>query len=99
MRMPNTTFFNFPPAIQRAERDDAEHIARLALIAGEGIPGYFWNQIRKPKESVVEAGSRRAAESESNFSYRNARVAVSDGEVAGLLLGYELTSVPTDEEI
>lgn len=86
-------------AIRPACTTDGGHIARLAMLAGEGIPAYFWNQVKQANESVVEAGARRVASDETNFSYKNAHVALYEEQIAGLLLGYKIVSIPSDEEI
>lgn len=86
-------------AIRPACTADSEHIARLAMLAGEGIPAYFWNQIKQANESVVEAGARRVISDETNFSYKNAHVALYAEKIAGLLLGYKIVSVPSHAEV
>lgn len=67
-------------------------IAELALMAGEGIPGYFWALSRKPGQSALEYGAEKAASDAQNFSYKNAHLALVDSgrRVAGMLLGYRL---------
>ena len=85
--------------IRPACTEDAGHIARLAMLAGEGIPAYFWNQVKLANESVVDAGARRVTSDETNFSYKNAHVALCEEKIAGLLLGYKTISVPSDAEI
>ena len=41
-------------------------------------------------QDPLSVGAQRAARDEGAFSFRNARVADIDGEVAGMLLGYRL---------
>lgn len=76
-------------------------IAELALMAGEGIPGYFWDLSRKPGQSVLEYGAEKAASDTQNFSYKNAHLAlVDDGQrVAGMLLGYRLPDADKSENL
>jgi ribosomal protein S18 acetylase RimI-like enzyme len=74
--------------LRAARKDDAENLARLIDIAGEGFGMYLWSLAAKPGESALEIGKRRAQE--GGFSYRHATIAEVDGEVAALLLGYRL---------
>lgn len=74
--------------IRPARRDDAEHLARLINIAGEGIPRWSWSQSARQPEQWLQVGAQRAAGEEGNFSWRNAWVVEQGGEVAAMLLGY-----------
>ncbi|MCC6949061.1 MAG: GNAT family N-acetyltransferase [Bradyrhizobiaceae bacterium] len=76
--------------LRPARKDDAEALARLIDIAGEGFGTHFWAQAAGPGESALDVGIRRAQREEGGFSYRNATVAESGGRIAGLLLGYPL---------
>ena len=87
-----------PVIIRRAGLDDCLAIAELAQLAGEGIPGYFWADSQLPGETLERAGARSAASEQANFSWRNARLACVDGEVAGMLLGYRLPAAADNRE-
>ena len=76
--------------LRPARKDDAEALARLIDIAGEGFGMYLWSQAAKPGETALEIGKRRAQREEGGFSYRHATIAEVDRRVAGLLLGYRL---------
>jgi ribosomal protein S18 acetylase RimI-like enzyme len=76
--------------LRPARKDDAENLARLIDIAGEGFGMYLWSQAAKPGETALEIGKRRAQREDGGFSYRHATIAELDGKVAGLLLGYRL---------
>ncbi len=76
--------------IRAATKADCPAIADLALMAGEGIPAYFWRQSQGPGEDVLDVGARKACATTDNFSYRNARLATVDGSVAGMILAYRL---------
>jgi ribosomal protein S18 acetylase RimI-like enzyme len=76
--------------LRPARKDDAENLARLIDIAGEGFGMYLWSQAAKPGESALEIGKRRAQREDGGFSYRHATIAEVDEKVAGLLLGYRL---------
>ncbi len=76
--------------ITAAKKTDCRAIAELAMIAGEGIPEYFWEESRRQGETQYDVGARNAASEHENFSYRNTWLARLDGEVAGMLLAYRL---------
>jgi len=79
--------------IRNATRADCPAIAELALLAGEGIPAYFWETSRKPGQTLLEVGAQNAASETENFSYRNAYLGLLNGKVAGMLLAYRLPAV------
>jgi ribosomal protein S18 acetylase RimI-like enzyme len=74
--------------IRPARKADAAAMAVLVDIAGHGMPAYMWAQIKAPGQSVLEIGRARALRDTGSFSWRNAFVAESDGEVAALLVDY-----------
>jgi ribosomal protein S18 acetylase RimI-like enzyme len=76
--------------LRPATREDAELLARLIDIAGEGFGTYLWSQSAAPGETALDVGRRRAQREDGGFSYRNATLAEVDGKVAALLLGYRL---------
>jgi ribosomal protein S18 acetylase RimI-like enzyme len=76
--------------LRPATREDAELLARLIDIAGEGFGTYLWSQSAAPGETALDVGRRRAQREDGGFSYRNATLAEIDGKVAALLLGYRL---------
>lgn len=85
--------------IRPATRQDTRAIAELTLLAGEGIPAYFWAQVQRTEESIVDVGARCALSETENFSYRNARLALLDGEIAGIMLAYRLPSIVAAEAL
>ncbi len=85
--------------IRPARREDALALAKLALLAGEGMPAFFWASSRQPGQSIEEAGAAKVRSETANFSYRNARVADVDGEVAGMLLAYRLPDADAAEDL
>ena len=85
--------------IRKATRTDCPAIAELALIAGEGIPAYFWEQSRKDGQTLLEVGAQNAASDTENFSWRNAHLALIDAVVAGMLLAYRLPAAGTEEDL
>jgi len=85
--------------IRRAFKSDVDDIARLALIAGEGIPAWFWAQSSTEGQSVEEAGAMKLLSETENFSYHNAHVAEVDGKIAGMMLAYRLPDADTAEDL
>lgn len=76
--------------VRPATPDDAEAMARLVDIAGEGLPTFLWARAAGPGETPLDVGAARARREEGGFSYRNAHVVEEAGRVAGLLVGYRL---------
>lgn len=76
--------------IQNAQKEDAEKLAYLINLAGEGIPFYLWSMQAEPGEDPFNIGVRRALREEGGFSYRNARVIRDDSGVVGMILSYQL---------
>jgi ribosomal protein S18 acetylase RimI-like enzyme len=88
-----------PMRIRKATEEDCSQIAELALMAGEGIPAYFWAQAAEPGENIFDIGARNAAKEDENFSYRNVQVAEIDGKVAGMMLAYRLPDKEDAEDL
>jgi hypothetical protein len=65
--------------LRPATREDAELLARLIDIAGEGFGTYLWSQSAAPGETALDVGRRRAQREDGGFSYRNATLAEIDG--------------------
>jgi len=82
------------PLLRPARIEDAPVLAELVNYAGDGLPLHLWSKMAGPGESAWEVGRRRAARPEGSFSYRNATVALHDGECAGCLIGYPLPDQP-----
>lgn len=82
------------PPCRWATPDDADALAELINIAGEGLPAYLWERMAEPGETIWDVGRRRARREESTFSYRNAVVAEQEGAVVACLLGYALPDEP-----
>ncbi|MCU0910793.1 MAG: GNAT family N-acetyltransferase [Rhodobacteraceae bacterium] len=80
--------------LRPARRDDADDLARLVDMAGEGLPRRFWRDMAAPGADLWAFGAARAARDEGAFSWRNAHLAESDGEVAGGLVTYRVAEVP-----
>jgi len=76
------------PSIRAAQPSDADPLARLIDMAGEGIPSYFWTFSAEPHLGPFEVGRRRVERPGGHFSYRNAHVVDVDGAVVAMMLGY-----------
>jgi len=74
--------------IRAASKEDAQDIAYLINLAGEGMPFYFWSQSANEGQDPFEVGSQRAARTSGNFSYRNVQIIENNHSVAGMVLGY-----------
>jgi ribosomal protein S18 acetylase RimI-like enzyme len=80
--------------LRRATRDDAEDIARLADIAGEGFPGAIWESTADAGKSAFAVGTAKAASDEGIFSWTHATMAEIDGKIAGMAVSYLLADTP-----
>jgi len=85
--------------IRKAVKSDVKDIARLALIAGEGIPAWFWAQSAKQGQPLEDVGAARLLYEEDNFSYQNVHVAVIDNNVAAMILAYRLPEADNAEDL
>jgi len=81
-----------------ATKTDCRAIAELALMAGEGIPAYFWGQSRQVGQDIEDVGAQNAASDTGNFSYRNVHLAVIDNDIAGMILAYRLPDAENAED-
>lgn len=82
------------PPYRRAAPQDADALAELVNMAGEGLPLYLWTQMVEPGVSPWEIGRQRARRETGAFSYRNAVVRTDDGVVVAALIGYPLADEP-----
>jgi ribosomal protein S18 acetylase RimI-like enzyme len=76
--------------IREATLADCREIAELALIAGEGIPAFFWQDSRQAGQDIEDVGAEKLKSESENFSYHNALVACVDDQIAGMMLAYKL---------
>ncbi|MFW1678648.1 GNAT family N-acetyltransferase [Pontibacter sp. JAM-7] len=83
--------------IQRAAKQDATDLAQLLNLAGERMPAYLWRAMAAPGQNPMEVGAMRAAREEGGFSYRNARVCVSQASVQGMIVSYPQPDAFTTE--
>lgn len=82
------------PPIRHARPDDANALAELVNIAGEGLPLYLWESMAEADETAWDVGRRRAKRQEGGFSYKNAIVLEDGAMVVACLIGYPLADQP-----
>lgn len=85
-----TSYFARNIVCRSATVEDCHHIASLALIAGEGIPAFFWSETLQSGERVEDVGAAEAGRTDQNFSYLNCVMAETATGIAGMLLAYRL---------
>lgn len=83
--------------IRPARATDAEDLARLIDIAGEGIPNWLWQKSATGTETALDVGIARARRMTGGFSYRNALVAEDERGVLGMVLSYAIDSASEDD--
>ena len=76
--------------IRQAVPEDCARIARLFMIASDGIAEYIWSRIEAPELSLLEIGERRYAREGTAFSYQNCLVAEKDGAVVGMVHSFPM---------
>ncbi len=80
--------------IREATAADAGHLVRFINMAADDLPLHYWRKSVGPEGDPWAYGRERAARETGNFSYRNAWLAESGGEVAACLLGYAAEAEP-----
>ncbi|MEM9105591.1 MAG: GNAT family N-acetyltransferase [Pseudomonadota bacterium] len=80
--------------IRQAQKSDAEAIAKLIDIAGEGIPSWLWTRACVEGQTPLEIGIERARRPSGGFSYTNALVADKNGQAMGMVLSYAIVEAP-----
>ena len=83
------------PAIttRAATPGDARLLARLADMAGEGLPSHIWAAEAGPGRTALDMGIARARRDRGAFSWRNARVACWHGAAVGTIVDYDLDGI------
>ena len=82
------------PVLMPARPGDAADMARLADLAGGGLPRHLWARQAAPGEDWIAVGTRRAAWEEGPFSWPNAVIAGVGGATAGMLVTYRVADAP-----
>jgi len=77
--------------------EDAQAIARLFLIASDGLAEYIWSKMDLPGLTMMEVGEQRYRRENVAFSYQNCIVAKQGNDVIGMAHSYPMQA-PTSEE-
>ena len=77
-----------------ADKADARAIAALYRLAAGGVADVVWDGMKAAGEDVVEAGARRYARDDEDFSYQNCAIAECRGRPVGLLHAYPMHADP-----
>jgi ribosomal protein S18 acetylase RimI-like enzyme len=85
------------PTIRSACSYDAEPLAKLIDIAGEGIPSWFWGQQCAEDQQPLEFGAERAKRPTGGFSFTNALLAERNDQPLGMVLSYAVDDAPEDD--
>jgi ribosomal protein S18 acetylase RimI-like enzyme len=95
---PGTVMTAPEPPYFPATPDDADALAQLVNMAGEGLPLYLWEGMAEPGQTAWDVGRSRARRDQGAFSYRNAITLREgdrpDGAVIACLIGYDIPDKP-----
>ena len=83
-----------PVTLRPAVPEDAELLARVIDMAGEGLPLHLWSGMAAPGQDPWEVGRARARRDSGGFSWRNAVVAELAGQPAGAIVTYATDPEP-----
>jgi ribosomal protein S18 acetylase RimI-like enzyme len=78
------------PPFRRAQKEDCYRIAELFSMSSGGVADYVWSTLDYPGLTILEIGEQRYAREDTDFSYRNCVVADIDGDVAGMLVSFQI---------
>lgn len=84
------------PHITSATPDDAQDLAKLIDIAGEGIPSWIWRKSCAPAQTPLEIGMQRARRPFGGFSYTNAKLVIDAHSVRAMVLSYAIDVMPEE---
>ena len=89
--------------LRRAGDGDSRKIAELFRISAGGVADYIWQLLAPefPGLSLLDIGECRYGREGEAFSYQHCTIADRDGEVAGMLHGYEMPAgtAPEDDPV
>jgi ribosomal protein S18 acetylase RimI-like enzyme len=85
--------------IRNAAKSDAREIAKLFLIASDGLAEYIWSQLQSPGMDLLDVGEARYARENTIFSYENCMMAEREGQIAGMLHCHPETGPPEEVRI
>lgn len=85
--------------IRKAVKSDAREIAKLFLIASDGLAEYIWSRLQPPGMDLLDVGEARYARENTVFSYENCVMAERDREIAGMMHCHPETDPPEEVRI
>jgi len=86
--------------LRPAHRDEARLVGAFFQIASDGMANHTWARLAEPDESLLDVAERRFQRENVDFSYHNARFAVIDGRIAGMVHAYPmLDPIPSPGEL
>lgn len=86
--------------LRAATVNDCPKIAQLFSIASDGVANYVWSTIQAdyPGLSLIEIGTKRYAQEQTDFSYQNCVVVECSGEVIGMMVSFPLKASVAESE-
>ena len=81
-------------ALRPATPEDADLLARVVDMAGEGLARVIWAEMGGPDVDAWEIGRQRVRRDTGSFSWRNACVAERDGRALGAIVTYIIEADP-----
>ncbi len=76
--------------IRRAVRTDANAIARLFLIASDGLVAYIWSRDKPEDVALLDHGAARYARTNTAFSFENCHVATIGTDIVGMIHAFQM---------
>ena len=80
--------------LRPAMPEDADLLAQVIDLAGEGLPAALWAGMAGPEGDPMAVGRARARRDQGAFSWRNATVAELDGRPVGAIVTYPIGPAP-----
>ena len=80
--------------IRQAVKDDSMDIARLFLVASDGLAEYTWSKVAEPDETIIDTGTRRYAREDVAFSFQNCQIAEYQGTIVGMAHNFFMEKDP-----
>lgn len=80
--------------------NDCPKIAQLFSIATDGVANYIWSTLQAdyPGLSLIEIGTKRYAQEQTDFSYQNCVVVEYDGSVIAMIVNFSLKASESEYE-
>jgi ribosomal protein S18 acetylase RimI-like enzyme len=83
---------NLGVTFRQAHKDDARSIAELIAVSSDGVALIEWNEEAEKHAgaSALDIGTQMYTEEHGDYSYRNAVIAETEGQVIGMLLSFPM---------